>query len=364
MNRRRGSVLVVTVIVVVAVAGLVALLFSLTLVLGKASGASTDAARALNLAEAAVSHSMEDLRTGGAGTVRGRVGNGSFAASASRTDDGFWLIRAVGQYGTVRRGIEAVVGPAGQDPFVWGVFGEASVRLDSNAQVAGNVGSNGSIRLDSNARILGDAYGSEVRMDSHASVAGRVDTLADPFYLPPVQLPAGFESFPGVSPSGSLGPGSYRIGSLRLRSNRTLTLYGPMTIVVDEVDLDSNSRIDIASGPVTIYARNKFRLDSNATMNNLNRRPSDLRIMVGVDNRGDADPNERVKIDSNSRLYGVVYAPRARVRLDSNSEIFGAVVGWQVELDSNMRVHYDETLAGLLQENGALAILSWREVAR
>jgi len=53
---------------------------------------------------------------------------------------------------------------------------------------------------------------------------------------------------------------------------------------------------------------------------------------------------DTVDFDSNSKIWGVVYAPNARVVLDSNFELFGSLMARSIDIDSNATFHLDEAL--------------------
>ena len=72
------------------------------------------------------------------------------------------------------------------------------------------------------------------------------------------------------------------------------------------------------------------------------------------------DPDQEVDLDevdfdSNTEVWGTVYAPNAVVEIDSNLELFGSLVARRVILDSNCQIHYDEALA----EEGPNASVEW-----
>ena len=44
-------------------------------------------------------------------------------------------------------------------------------------------------------------------------------------------------------------------------------------------------------------------------------------------------------------FVGTIYAPNAAIDIDSNFELFGAIVARSLHLDSDSKIHYDESLA-------------------
>ncbi len=63
-------------------------------------------------------------------------------------------------------------------------------------------------------------------------------------------------------------------------------------------------------------------------------------------------------------MYGTIYAPNASVEINSNFELFGSVVARRVHLDSNCRIHYDESLQEARGEtSGDFRTICWRRLS-
>ncbi len=74
------------------------------------------------------------------------------------------------------------------------------------------------------------------------------------------------------------------------------------------------------------------------------------------------DGDQKVVVNSNSVLFGLIYAPRAHVFLDSNVEIFGSVRGRFVDTWSNLAFTYDEDLDVLFSGNPSdYRLVYWTE---
>jgi hypothetical protein len=143
---------------------------------------------------------------------------------------------------------------------------------------------------------------------------------------------------------------------------------GPASIVASSLVLGSNSSIvvDDANGPVVFYVLDNFIMNSNATI----RPSSDSPLSVTVNLLSDNVINPEVTVqldtvdfDSNSKIWGTVYAPNARVVLDSNFELFGSLMARSLDMDSNATFHFDEALVDATA-NGAPVweTVGWREV--
>ena len=144
-------------------------------------------------------------------------------------------------------------------------------------------------------------------------------------------------------------------------SNVKLTVLGPARIVCDDFLLASNAefQVDAQGGPVEVYVNNDFVMGSNTLASSLTQVASDLSFFLLSDNIQNED---LVEFDSNSKLYGTIYAPNAFIKIDSNFELFGALVAKRVELNSNSKVHFDEALrrSSTGSTLGGWEVLCWR----
>jgi hypothetical protein len=79
------------------------------------------------------------------------------------------------------------------------------------------------------------------------------------------------------------------------------------------------------------------------------------------------DPLQLVDVDlldfdSNAKMYASIYAPNALVEINSNFELFGAVMAKELILDSNCKIHYDESLADAdIYSTSTFEVIGWRE---
>jgi hypothetical protein len=69
-----------------------------------------------------------------------------------------------------------------------------------------------------------------------------------------------------------------------------------------------------------------------------------------------------VDFESNAKLFGTIYAPSASIVINSNFELFGSLVARAVHLDSNSRIHFDEALLELDEdEEITFETVAWRQ---
>jgi hypothetical protein len=226
--------------------------------------------------------------------------------------------------------------------------------------------------MDQNSKIWGDALagpGHTTTVLGNAVVTGSTIPMSVPLELPDLTLP----SYPSsgsltVSSNMTVASGHRAYSDLTVNNNRTLTINGPADVVITNLRLRSGSslRLNTSGGPVTLWVIDNFIMDSNAVLAPLNLLPKDLQVNLLSDNV--INPEVSVQLDtvdfaSNTKLYGMVYAPNAAVRIRSNFELFGSLVGRSIDLDSNATFHFDEALLDATGTgSNVFETLCWREM--
>jgi hypothetical protein len=371
----------------------------------KENQGSRESLSALYACEAGLSAAVEDLARGGTGSLGSELapigfGDQDYWVEATNIGDGRIALRGYGRDDRARMGVELVVQPSSSGFFRWAAFGDEIVHMDSNsrtdsydselgdyasqavngsgsnayANTEGDIGSNGDITMNSNIGVWGDANpgpGGTVTGDL-GNISGTTTPMAATIDLPDIVVP-------GIPPSGAplivssdgtmLPSGDYNYTTLQVNNNNDLTIIGPATI--DDFKLKSGAEliIDASAGPVEFFVLNDFVLNSNTVISSLDALAGDVAFNLLSDNildpGVDVDFDEdAVDFDSGSRMYGTIYAPSAEITVDSNFELFGALIARRVDLDSNCRIHYDETLA-TASESGEIEYesLCWRLVS-
>lgn len=385
-NRERGSALVVVAILITGLA--TATLFMLMTVGSskREKQASQREVEATYAAEAAMNMALLDLATGGTGQIglanAEQFGGTTFSVQVADLGGGVSELTAQAQLGPASSRVEAVVQESTISIWSYGAFGDDYVTMDSNAMVdsydaslgsyasqevngsgnstyasaAGNVGSNEYITVSQNSSIYGSATpgpNSSTTVLGNASVSGSTAPSTTTVEMPPLTPPALTFTGPMSVPNGDtvvLPAGDHAFDSLTVGTGSTLQVTGPATVYVGSAELLSNSSllVDGTNGPVTIYVVDDFIMNSNTLMASLTFTPADLSLQLESDNI--LDPNlvvdlDDVLLESNAQLYGSIYAPNALIDIDSNFELFGAVIARELHLDSNSKVHFDESLA-------------------
>lgn len=397
---RRGSAIVMTLVCIVAVSTLSVVMLDMAESAQAETRASSDRLRAQYAAEAAASRAVAMLQAGGTGAI------GSASQASGLDAASYWVDSSVNSTGDVRTltasgvadrataRVEVTLNAVPDSIWKFAAFGDEALHMDSNARVdsydstlgtwvaqaihgsgsnlyakdSGNVGSNGDVTMDQNSKVWGSAQcGPEgaTTVLGNAVVTGSTTPAPAVVELPPLAIP----SLPSsgdrtVNGTLNLPAGNYRYNTFNMRSGAIVNVTGPATIVTTNFLMRQNTqfRVDATNGPVKIYVYDDFVLSSNAQMYALDFNPDKIQVNLESDNVIDPDVTvelDVVDFDSNTKIFGTIYAPNAHIEVDSNLELFGAMMARSIDLDSNARVHYDENLARA-RSNGEVV---WQQVA-
>jgi hypothetical protein len=395
---RRGSVLVTAVIVTMLI-GTIALLTMTVSTRHEQEGEA--ASRALNsfyAAEAGLSAAWVELQNGGDGMLGSeedpeRLGGLAYWVEANEVEDDVIALVATGTDGHRTSRSELIVRDESGDIGDFGLFGESGLTLRSNSEVDsfdstlgtyasqvsgghakenGNVGSNDDISVSANANVWGYAqYGPDA--DDSISVAANVG-LSDGYgaaqtaiALPPI-VPPSYASSGALTVAANqtktIGPGDLQYTTLTTNSNSSLTVKGPCNLVISSAaTIKSNSswNFDATGGPIQVYALGSFELKSNSTVATTLQDPTQLTFYLSGAHGSAGDTTPKIDFSSNSQFYGTVQAPDLSVVIASNFELFGSLKAQWIEVSSNAKVHFDESLAaGALDAGSGFEVVAWR----
>jgi len=400
---RRGSALVMMTIATTALAGLSAALFTIGMGSAREQRSEMEETHARYVCQAGLSQAYYQLQRGEPGTV-GTVaepvawGRAEYWVDQQVLVPGILSLRASGRDDRAAASMELVVREVPNTMWRYGAFGREFMHMDSNSRVDsydstlgtyasqalngsgssayaltnGDVGSNGDVHLDQNATVYGDAVAGPSHTTTvlgNAVVFGSTSPTSAPMDMPAISVPT-YTSLGNltVASDSSLGTGNSAYGSVQVNANKTLTINGPANFVIGNLRLRSGSRIVInaTNGPVTFYVLDNFVINSNAQIYSTDYQPQNVTINLLSDNvinpEVDVDLDD-VDFDSNSKIYGTIYAPTAAIEVNSNFELFGSMIARSVDLDSNSRVHFDEALITATASATPLyETICWRDV--
>jgi hypothetical protein len=151
-------------------------------------------------------------------------------------------------------------------------------------------------------------------------------------------------------------------GSLRIKLPAGETEGHVEIWVPGNVTLNGGGTIIVDPGvKATLHVGNNVFID-NAGLVNSNQRADKVVIQAYG---GNASTHPSFEIDD-TNFWGAVYAPWCHLTLNSNNrDISGSFVAYDLTVDNDVRLHYDEVLGTVrLGETGDLAIRSWVEAVR
>lgn len=398
---RRGSALVMAVVVM----GTLLVLSSAFLRLGVTSsnqhGAALDQSRAFYVAEAGIAEAGLALRMGKSGNVASQAQPGTYAdglvwVTAVDLGDSDYQLDSIALCNSGRAAVRAVVHAELNGEPVYAVTSDLPLIVGSNVMVdsynpnfgsyasqpkvkipphndfvvktKGTVGSNQGISLATNDRIYGDAIpgpGATITgLGGNTFATGSTLPALQPVPMPPVVVPP----IPVTSlvklinkndtpAQRTIGPGDFHYGALTIGNQAGLTIKGPAKVVLDAFLSSSgcSMNIDATSGPVEVYFTGAATFVSN--MDVTSNSPTAQSVTF---NFASALP---IDLRSNATFIGMMYAPLATMKVSSNWIVYGSVSARQVQLASNTQLHFDETLlAKKISAGSILTIKSWQRI--
>jgi hypothetical protein len=396
IHERSGSMLVLSLILLLALGGMTAALSVLNLRMHKEHEHAREDLRAFCTAEGGLNEAYAVLLESGIDDVRAleyprETGASSYQAAFidGRDDTAIDLdhvrLRCVGAAGREPAGVQLMVWHVPTGPYQFAAFGARGVLLNSNVMVDsydpddgpypddvefvndfGNVGSFETVAIDANVSIHGDALvGPDGAFDDDAPgvrVSGEMEAREISVEMAAVAVP----SFPskGVLPimtSYTIPPGNHHYRAVAVNAGK-LKIVGPATLVVDDFLMRSNTQlvIDATLGAVKIFATGDFELRSNSTVTTNTARARDVEVVITSSN---LTGGATIALKSNSEFMGTIYAPDARLELSSNFTVFGAVKADFVELASNSAIHFDEDLLYDPAAADVFERVSWRRLS-
>ena len=211
----------------------------------------------------------------------------------------------------------------------------------ATAKDRGSICSDGPVNVGGNSIVRGDALagkGQSVDIDGTAVVTGHLGNRITPLNLPPVDA-----SEAAAENDNDDAPQVWQGQSWRdpIRAN-------------GDFSLNAGEVYDLPPG--TYYFRN-VTLNGGATLN-INgltkifvtgtlRREGGCLVNNNTQRAQNLQINVAggtVDVTSDNPFYGVIYAPESRVTLNGDADLFGAIVGQTLKVNGSGAAHYDESL--------------------
>ncbi len=395
---RRGTVLLISLIMAMVMAGMVAAYVTLTRASNRALVETKEETALIFAADAALSQALFLVRMGaepviGAPGAPVEIAGAQCTVESVELDGNFHALLATASNGHLRRRIEMLVQiTPNTHGFSHSLFGRRGVNLASNVRidsfdsalgtyaqqvgVSGHAASNASITSNDNVTVSsnceiwgaiqhGPDSGDTATIAGNSSISDGWAGLDEPVELRPIRLP-------GIASTGDLvvnqkkltiGPGRLGYDAMTVNKRCQLTIKGPAVIEMTSFLLQGGGDwiIDATDGPVDIFVKDSFVLSSNSTCSTSSPSASQVRINLLADHDSIDDVTPLVQINSNANFIGALYAPEASLIIDSNFQIYGAVAAEWITMASNTLFHYDEALGRvLIEEGGTPEMISWR----
>lgn len=411
---RRGGVLALVVLAVLAVATLSAGLLQVGNAVHHRQASSTNVKLAFYTAEAGLAEAYQGLsvgKTGNVGTenLPARLGNGLFWVEATENADGTVTLESTGMIQNGRAVLSLVVEPRLTSVASLGVFADDKLSIqpgmlidgyDSGATEyeqtlqlqllggglggglglgglglggeaaapapLGKIGANDDIEVHGSKAaptvIHGDLTpgpGKSVTTTGKVTINGSTLPAEADVELPSPSLPTCAPSA-GVDHAGAVPhvilAGSYQMPFLRAGSGAEVVIQGPATLVLGELSLAGSAGLtfDTASGSIEIFVTELLSLEAGTTVANTTQNAWEVSIQVP---EGMSEP---VLLAASGQFYGVIYAPGSDVEVRAPFEVFGSLVGEELIFVGPVKLHFDRHLEELAQELALPRVVSWR----
>jgi len=122
---------------------------------------------------------------------------------------------------------------------------------------------------------------------------------------------------------------------------------------VTTLRIEGSARL-LVQGRVSLFVTDRVELRGNAGVNP-DGIPANLEVQF-------SDTGRDFNMDGNARFFGTLYGRNAGIWLNVNAVLFGSLVGREVQLRDNARVHYDEALGRRRDYLSGYKMTAWQEV--
>ena len=209
------------------------------------------------------------------------------------------------------------------------------------ARDKGGLCSDGPVSVEGQAFVNGSARagkGHNVTLEGSATVTGSIGSRKKPLNMPPVDASQAElindNLFLPLVPEGKGWKSPVDAnGNFLLDGTKTYDMP-PGTYYFNNFTVKGQSTLNL-SGETTIYVTGNLERSGGTFVNNNTQIPSNLKFLM---TQGTAN------VTSNNDFHGVIYGPNTNIRLDGDSDLFGVVVGKTLTATGSGAAHYDESL--------------------
>ena len=284
-------------------------------------------------------------------------GSGTFDAEVTDNDDGDddltvdadgkVVIMSTGIVDTAKRVIEVVVGELTAHPiFKYAIAGKGSVKLENEvSKVEGDVYCEGNIENEG-VPVTGTGVATET-------------VIGDEYFTGGTEEGADAIDFP------TLDLDYYRLNATQIISEIDIEdddNYQVDGIIYVEGNVKfSNSTI---IGPGIIVAEGWIKLEYNSVCGT----SEDTVVGLFSNSTNSTEEEPAIKIETESNVYGVIFAPQGNVKVETTSGVYGSVIGGGGTVISAVKIetgggvlHCDTTSSIDLPQYPVPTIVSWKE---
>lgn len=160
----------------------------------------------------------------------------------------------------------------------------------------------------------------------------------------------------------------YQVETFSVKGKTTLNIVGDVTLYVTELFTQTGStQINILPGARLVVRGTKDVVVGGNGIANQTGLPANLRFEMNpqVVDPGQGFGSVQFDVQGTADFIGVVEAPFSKVKVQGNADFYGSISGYEVEIQGNMRFHFDETINGSTTEQAipkTYAIVSFLEL--
>lgn len=387
---RRGSVIVLSLGVVIVVATLGASMMVRSLNEHQLGQRYAVREEALYLAEAALDQASFNLRTPTDpldDVLTGTLPTGTFQIESPVTQLGptLWQVTTRGTSGPDQRRVEGVFQLTPQSVFQFALFGSQQVNVSGNAITDSYDSSLGPYNNDPNSPGYNAAHNGDVGTNGTntggVTVGGSIfvdgQMAVGPGVADPVSVVSGYDPAfitGGTSPPSDtqdvvaqsstfpMPPVAPPLGmacsDFTVTGNTTVTL--DTDVCYSSLTIQGGGVLTTNGVAVKVYLTGALIARGNSTVGYA---PDPSKMLFLMSSSGQATLEEGT-ITGSTSFYGALYGPQATINIQGNAEVFGSIIANQVNLTGSAVIHYDERLSDVTTMPNVYrrTLISWREL--
>ncbi|MBI5573839.1 MAG: hypothetical protein HY919_04720 [Elusimicrobia bacterium] len=259
----------------------------------------------------------------------------------------------------------------------YALMGTEEIKINGKSQVTGDVRSNDEIDINGQVSIYGSVYAETIKITGKSEVTGEIIQNAVKISSVPIDLVM-------ISSYVSQNNDNEKISSDILDENLKFKISDKDTITLSTgtyyftaLEISGGAVVNIA-GNVHIFCAGKMHISGQSGLNTGGNKND---LIIFVDSSDDKDNSEKinpalsgetlrkggVKIDGQSELTAIVYAPYSNIKIDGKSKAVGSLFARMADVNGESTISINQpqtqTLASIgVKKAGADATFALGEV--